>query len=853
MAKKTKEQLIINQVIVRPANRQILDVGKWRTALRAADIGRYQQLFNLYDDILLDGVLGDAIDKRIRAVTGADLTFQYKDGTEGEEMIAFIDSIEFEQLLTEIMQALFMYISVIELTFDENGMHVYSVPRKHIRADQQSIAINENDPVGTILYADVPNIIEVRNPKDKYGLLIRACPYAIFKRGGLSDWAQMVEIFGMPKRIGKYSIYDVETRKALEEAFNSQGAAASLIVPKESEIDTDSSSTAVNSTLYKDFIDTLDEQLLITILSQTMTTKDGSSRSQSETHKEVQEELNKHDLRFVQRVLNQKILPLLAARGYPVKNGTFVFPKATEQPTVGELVQLSEILDIPAYYLQERYGIPQAADGDVLAKRNSPEQQPAQPTPNAKLSDAYAKEEANFFMRLRDFFADAPTMRSGAKHQNTIAKWIGSISNTFINLADRANYGINIDVLFKKALEDIYKQYECETPIVNKSLFEISNTAFQKAADTEFESAGAEFSTKNEAFINKFKHNAAVFAAFKSHKQTADIVAELLDENGELRSFHDFKKAVLGTRINANYNHNWLRTEYHMAVRSARSAVQFKKFWELKHLYPNLEYLESTARNKREQHLSYVGTILPIEHPWWDEHLPPVEWGCECSVRNTDKPATEVPDDGDTPVNPVFAHNPAKSAEMVNMKKHPYTKGVCPYFSTCQRRKLNSSENTQGVSLKDTIDETNPPMRPECAVCELAKKSALAKRREKLLNEIKFLYKKSVIRYVGSGKSIKIKFKRSGNEHLINDYLMLVKGFRKKDLLSLDRLIKEAEYIRSSELYKDRDDNIQRFYYFKDTKREIYYNVAEEVVKLKNGKFNLNRFLHAITNTIPKK
>lgn len=135
----------------------------------------------------------------------------------------------------------------------------------------------------------------------------------------------------------------------------------------------------------------------------------------------------------------------------------------------------------------------------------------------------------------------------------------------------------------------------------------------------------------------------------------------------------------------------------------------------------------------------------------------------------------------------------------------------------------------------------------------MAKKSALAKRREKLLNEMKFLYKKSVIRYVGSGKSIKIRFKSSGNRHLVDDYLRRVKGFKKKDLLSLDSLIREAEYVHSSKLYKNRDDNIQRFYYFKDTEREVYYNVAEEVVKLKNGRVYLNRFLYAITNTIPKK
>lgn len=734
------EKIVINQIIVKPTNRQILDVGKWGDAMKMADRGRRKDLFDLYENILTDGVLGDAIDKRIRAVTGSDLTFQLADGTEVEEMIEFIDTDEFEYLLEEILKAVFWEYSLIQATFNENGMHVFSVPRKHIRPETKKIAINETDPDGQIDY-DGLDVIEVHSRKQKHGLLLRACPYAILKRGGIGDWAQMVEIFGMPQRIGKYSVHDVAARKALEDAFNSQGAAATLIVPKETDIETAQNASTGGGTLYKDFIATLDEQLLITILSQTMTTKNGSSRSQSETHKEVEEEVNKQDLRFVQRILNHKFLPILEKRGFPVKGGAFIFPKTMEQLTVSEIVSLSAVLPIPAYYVQERYGIPAAEAADEILQHPKPPQPDSDDTAPVETEHAPSKKDTGgnekdtepsksqspkTKSRLRDFFAFAPTQERGSK-PNFIAKWTNSISGTITNLADRAAYGVDINALFNQAIKDIYSQYgETFEPDdffgdeIDSSLFEISNTAYQKAIDTQFTKAGAEFGKKNEAFINEFKHNAAVFAAFKSHKQTKDIIGQLLDENGELRSFHEFKKAVMGSHINENYNQNWLKTEYNMAVRSARSSVQFKKFWGLKHLYPNLEYLESTARKKRKEHLEYVGTILPIEHPWWDEHLPPVEWGCECSVRNTDKPATAVPDDGGAPINPVFAHNPAKTAEIVNMKEHPYVKGVCKYFPTCTRRTYPASSN----SLMSLTDQ-EPPITPQCAICEMVKKTII--------------------------------------------------------------------------------------------------------------------------------
>lgn len=291
-----------------------------------------------------------------------------------------------------------------------------------------------------------------------------------------------------------------------------------------------------------------------------------------------------------------------------------------------------------------------------------------------------------------------------------------------------------------------------------------------------------------------------------------------------------------------------MQTEYNTAVRAARSAVNYRKALETKHLYPNLEYIESTASVQREEHLEYVGTILPIEHPWWDTHMPPSAWNCACSVRPTNKDVTEVPP-ADL-VNPVFKNNPGKTAQIVNFKEHPYIKGICPDYTGCDKK-----DTQQKLDLADNGEE------PKCKrICEVAvkaqakeKKTAIAKRRKSIFDSMVRLYKRNVTRYVGNGKHIKIKFNSKGNSHIVNDYLEKLKGFDEKDLTILDSLLKEAPYVRSSKLIKDRKDNIKYFYYFKEKDREIYYNVAEEVNKLKSGKFVLDRFLYSITNSLNEK
>jgi hypothetical protein len=115
------------------------------------------------------------------------------------------------------------------------------------------------------------------------------------------------------------------------------------------------------------------------------------------------------------------------------------------------------------------------------------------------------------------------------------------------------------------------------------------------------------------------------------------------------------------------------------------------------------------------------------------------------------------------------------------------------------------------------------------------------------------LLSKNCIFDILNNKHIKIKFNAKGNSHVVNDYLRGLSGFDKQEMMILDKLLKDALYIRSTEKIKDRKDKIQRFYYFKDKDREIYYNVAEEVRELRNGKVRLDRFLYAITKSIKEK
>ncbi|NDW10465.1 hypothetical protein D0T56_12460 [Dysgonomonas sp. 520] len=227
--------------------------------------------------------------------------------------------------------------------------------------------------------------------------------------------------------------------------------------------------------------------------------------------------------------------------------------------------------------------------------------------------------------------------------------------------------------LLNKALNNIYKK-RGGVGEIDPTLFELNNRPLQNAIDRTFSAMGVEFGKRNEDFINQFKYNTSVFAAFKSHKEADELIKLTIDEKGDLRSFHEFEK--LAKPIVGDYNRRWLKTEHEMTVRSARMAANWKKFEERKHIFPNLEFMKSRAKNKRETHLEWVGTILPMDHPWWDTHTPPIDWGCECWIRQTREAVTTAPEGNDNDIPETFRNNPGKTAEPIAIDKHPYVTGA---------------------------------------------------------------------------------------------------------------------------------------------------------------------------------
>ena len=75
-----------------------------------------------------------------------------------------------------------------------------------------------------------------------------------------------------------------------------------------------------------------------------------------------------------------------------------------------------------------------------------------------------------------------------------------------------------------------------------------------------------------------------------------------------------------------------LKLIFETNIRTAQAKGQWERIWKNRDFFPYLEYIESTSDSQREQHLEFVGLILPVEHPFWDKNFPPNGYNCKCSV-----------------------------------------------------------------------------------------------------------------------------------------------------------------------------------------------------------------------------
>lgn len=141
------------------------------------------------------------------------------------------------------------------------------------------------------------------------GLALPALYYGLLKSYDVSSWAAFIDRYGYPIRIGKYGKKATERDiTTLKRAVANIGQDFGAVIPESALLEIiESKHAGETANVHKNMADWVDKQLSKLVLGQTMTTDEGSSKAQSETHEKVRDDIADSDLMQVVDTLNAQL------------------------------------------------------------------------------------------------------------------------------------------------------------------------------------------------------------------------------------------------------------------------------------------------------------------------------------------------------------------------------------------------------------------------------------------------------------------------------------------------------------------------------------------------------------------
>ncbi len=257
--------------------------------------------------------------------------------------------------------------------------------------------------------------------------------------------------------------------------------------------------------------------------------------------------------------------------------------------------------------------------------------------------------------------------------------------------------------MLRRALRNIYGKSFRPMTDIEINLFNEICDRINEAARKGFDESGAV--DPDDDFRAAILRNNEVFVAFKVHRMQNDMARLLLDSNGNLKPFEQWRKEVMP--IASHQVGQWLRTEYNTAVLRAHQAADWQQFEREKDVLPNLRWMPSTSVNPGKDHMVFWGTVRPIDDPFWNEHRPGDRWNCKCDLSSTDDPVTEIPDftKKDNP-HPGLDNNPGKDGKLFS-DTHPYIANAYPGAKKAVERLMGKLDTVREAeeSIRGIIEQ----------------------------------------------------------------------------------------------------------------------------------------------------
>jgi hypothetical protein len=350
------------------------DIKNWRSAWQEALAVEYPSryhLYNIYRDAEMDLHLTGCRSQRSGFIKRkAFKLVDTKSGEENPDITKYFKQTWFIDFVDIILRSIYWGTSLIELgdiIFTDDTIkfeEVKLVPMTHVIPEKGVILKYESDDWHNgydYLHSEMANWCIQVGKTDDLGLLLKLAVQTIPKKNQMAFWDQFSEIFGMPIRIGKTNVQSPEERSQVENMLSKMGAAAWGLFPDGTDIEIKESSKTDSYKVYDMRIERANSEISKAILNETMTIDNGSSKSQSETHLNVFENLIESDADYIKNIINNELIPRMILHGFPIAGYLFDWDKGVsyspeQQMAYEEMISSQYEVD-PDYYIK-KYNVP---------------------------------------------------------------------------------------------------------------------------------------------------------------------------------------------------------------------------------------------------------------------------------------------------------------------------------------------------------------------------------------------------------------------------------------------------------------------------------------------------------------
>ena len=656
---QTRQNRPSNIILPKSQSLSVQNLKKWKDAVELASLAENPNrapLMDVYRSITRDLHLKSDIQTRILKIMGSKFKVTDINGTENTDLQKLFKAQWFNRFLYHSMKAKFWGSSVIELwDLDPETLQLKAtnyIPSENVLFTEGLIVKEVGDETGYPYKEGIyePYYIQVGTNND-LGILEDVAPDALAKKFAKAAWLEFCEKYGIAPRWVTTDSFSDTRHKELAEMMASMVNNHWAVLQGNEKIETMQVQGGNAKAIFDELIQRMNSEMSKGILGQDGTTnsnENAGTYGSLRVMQDVADDRHEADKTDISYLINDELLWRLeeispAYKG--ISNYKFDWDESKEL-TPEELIETVVKLSSAGYqvdikYLTEQTGIPITEFKQAF--------NPNTPTP----PDEGEKKKANQKQDLNALISNEIVAYYAEKLLPT--------DSFDMEAVDLSSYTRLIEKLAKDLHEGKIKGADFNEDLVRQTYKDLS-----EAAGSGYGKEFYNYETNAERKL-ELRQNLYKFSGAKTYQQTAKLNFLLQGEDGEPRSFSDFRKEAL--KLNEQYNQNYLKTEYQTAQRSAAQAEKWAKYEDQKGVYPNLQYKTAKDDRVRDDHDAIDDVIKAVDDKFWDKWYPPNGWNCRCYVVQTNKPVTRGMPEGNPTMG--FQNNVGKNNNVFD-EEHPY-------------------------------------------------------------------------------------------------------------------------------------------------------------------------------------